>query len=105
MSRSVFASNRDSFQAIYPGRSQRLSVGGSSTQSLSLLSATTIVELFATTDCWVVFGANPTASVNDGSSFFLAAGLFKCYGVQPGVKIAVMQDSTSGDLHIIEGSV
>ena len=105
MSRSVFASNRDSFQAIYPGASQKVSIGASSAQSASVGSGTTVVELFATTDCWVSFGASPTAVASPGSSFFLAAGLFKYYGIQPGAKIAVIQESSSGDLHIIEGGL
>lgn len=103
MSKSVSASNRDYFQAIYPTTSQRLSVSSSSVQSNAVESGTSIVEIFATTDCWVVFGASPTAVANDGYSFFLPAGLFKYYGIQPGHKIAAIRSSSDGLLYIIKG--
>lgn len=105
MSRSVRAANKDQFQAIYPRRSQKVSVGAVAASSGEMDAH--IVELFATTDCWVVFGEgpgdSPVAVANDGSSFFLGGGLFKYYGLQPGVVLSVIRDSASGDLHIIEG--
>lgn len=103
MSKSVSASNRDYFQAIYPNASQRLTVAATSVQSNAVDRQTSIVELFATTDCWVVFGSAPVAAANDGASFFLPAGLFKYYGIEPGYKIAAIRSSSDGLLYVIEG--
>lgn len=108
MSRSVKATNRETFQAIYPGASQRVAVAATSTVSLAVADATSIVELFATADCWVVFGAHPgdspVAVANDGTSMFFGQGLFKYYGIQPDAKVAVIASGTAtGFLHIIEG--
>lgn len=107
MSRSVFAANRETFQAIYPGVSQQVSVGTASVQSSAFAAATTIVELFATTDCWIRINDSPTAVNAAGTSFFLGQGMFKYYGIQhPGIdKLAVISNGTStGSLHIIEGN-
>ena len=94
--------NARGIQAIGPGVSQRLSFTGTSAQSSAVGVNTRLVQLFATEDCWVVFGTNPTAAVNDGSSFFLPGGIFLYYGISGSAKIAAIQDSTSGYLHIIE---
>lgn len=104
MSRPVFSSVREMFQAVYPGACQRVAISASSTQSSAVAVSCHIIELFATKDCWVKLGANPTAAVNDGTSMFLGAGLFKYFGIQSGHKIAVIRDAADGYLHIIEGA-
>lgn len=91
------------FQAIIPGTCQKVSYTGTAAQSSALSLATTIIQLYATTDCWVKFGSNPTAVANDGTSLFLPGGMILYYGITPGNKLSVIRDSTSGDLHVIEG--
>jgi hypothetical protein len=41
---------------------QAITISSTSAQSAALNAATTIVLLQSDTDCWVVFGANPTAT-------------------------------------------
>lgn len=96
--------HQDALQCIHPGTSQKISFTGTSQQSAAVSTDTNAIELFATKDCWLTFGANPTATASPGGSFFLAGGLFKTYGITPGHKIAVIRNSDSGDLHIIEAA-
>lgn len=107
MARQPIDANAKGWQTIYPGVCQKVSFTGASTQSAATTTGaaglgTIMVELFATEDCWIKIGSDPTAVANNGSSFFMGAGLFKTYGIIPGHKIAVIRDTTSGDLHIIE---
>lgn len=85
--------------AIFPGTSQRLAVGGSSNQSAAFGETTGMIRLSPTTDCFVAFGANPTAT---NASLFLPAGSVEYFGVSPGEKIACLQVSTAGHLNVVE---
>lgn len=85
--------------AIFPGFSQRLQIGATSSQSIPMGATTGIVRLCPTSDCYVAFGANPTAS---SSSLLLPAGAVEYFGINPGDKIAVLQVSSGGYLSIIE---
>ena len=89
-----------SFDAIYPGTSQKITTSGSSQQSSAFSSNTTIVRLFSTQDCYVAFGTNPTAT---SSSMFLPAGIVEYFGVTESSKLAVLQVTSSGILYITEG--
>lgn len=91
------------FEAIYPGTSQKRSFTGTSAQSSALGAKTTIVRLYATEDCHIKTGANPTA-VADGTCLFLPANSVEYIGVEPTHKVAVIQDTASGDLFITEGA-
>lgn len=91
------------FQAIVPGVSQTITTSGSSTQSALLQNATSIVRLFSTTDCFVAFGTNPTATT---SSLFLPGGIIDYVGIpeQQKYKIAAIQSTAAGKLYITEGA-
>ena len=92
------------FSAITAGASQKISFTNVSAQSTTtMLPLTSIVRLFSTEDCWILFGDNPTAAANDGNSFFLPAGIVEYFGADPGQKIAVIRDSANGDLHVTQG--
>ena len=70
----------------------------------SAVFKTDIVTLFATQNCWVRFGSNPTAAANDGNSVYLAAFFYHAFSCVPGEKLAVIRDSANGDLHIAGGA-
>lgn len=88
-------------EAIFPGTSQTRTFTGTSAQSSAITAGVTIVRLFATQDCFVAFGANPTAAA---TSMFLAAGIVEYVGVTGGDKIAAIQSSAAGTLYITEGA-
>lgn len=111
---SVFATSRganiqdgnvNSFQAILPGTSQAVSVSGSSAQSSALTSGASIMRLVSTTDCYVAFGTNPTATT---SSLFLPANVPEYFGIPSSNqnetwKVAVIQSTASGTLNVSVG--
>ena len=93
----------DSFQSIYPGRSQKVSFSAMSASVAPnrTSSKTTIVRLSATENCWVRLSDGEVAAANDGSSFFLPA-MTEYIGCKPNQQISVIGDTASGDLHITE---
>jgi len=95
------------FPAIFPGDSQKVSFTGTSAQSAAFSGGTntesTVIRVFATEDCHIKVGANPTA-LADGSCMFLPAGIVEYIGVNPTDKIAAIRDTTSGTLYITEGA-
>lgn len=95
--------SREHFQAIIPGTSQRVAIGGVSTQSSAFGSLTSIIRVLPTQDCHIKLGSNPTAVANGTSIFLVAAGEYY-FGVTGGHKLAVIQDSAGGFIYITEGS-
>lgn len=85
--------------AVFPGNSQRVAIGASSVQSSAMGETTGLVRLTGSSDCYVSFGSNPTATT---SSLYLPAGAIEYFGINPGDKIAVLQASTAGYLNIVE---
>lgn len=61
---------------------------------------TTHIRLISTTNCWVVFGANPTATSTTG--MYLPALSPEYFWVVRGEKVAVIQDTAGGTLNISE---
>ena len=93
------------FQCVRLGPSQKLAFDSSSKQCVSGFAAqNTIVQVFATEDCFISIGENPVAST-DGSSAFLAAGFYMYYNAPAGEKIAAIaaDPATPGVLYITEG--
>lgn len=90
------------FEAIVPGVSQALAFTGTSAQSAALQASTTLIRLFATTDCFIQVGTNPTAAAN--TSMFIAAGIYEYIGVAPGALVAAIQSSAGGTLYITEAA-
>lgn len=88
---------------IYNGVGQKLAFTGTTAQSAALSSRTSVVRISSTQDCHIKTGANPTA-VADGTCRFLPKGVIEYMGVQPGDKIAAIQDSAGGNLFILEGA-
>jgi hypothetical protein len=92
------------FQTIIPGVSQKIAFAGTSTQATNAFQATTtLLRIFATTDCFILVGSSPTVLV-DGTCYFVPGGIVDFIGVQPGQKIAAIQSSASGTLYITEAA-
>lgn len=89
------------FQAIYPGTDQQVTVTASSAQSAAFGSKTSIARFCASTDCFILFGANPTATT---AKIYLPSGIPEYLGVIPGQKVAVIRSTADGILSILEGS-
>jgi len=81
---------------------QKVSFTDASSQSAAF--KTDIITLFCTENCWVRFGSSPTAAADDGSSTYLPSTLMRAYRVKRGDKLAVIRDTSSGDLHINGGA-
>lgn len=92
--------NGSEIQALGLGAVQNVAIGASSAQSTAVSSSTKIVRLVATVDCWIVEGANPTASSTTGA--YLPAGAPEYIRINPGDKVAVIQASSSGTLNMVE---
>jgi hypothetical protein len=90
------------FQVISPGTSSQVAIGAASVQGSAPSDGVTILRFFATADCYLAFGANPTAS---SSAMFLPAGFIEYFEIKAGEKYAVIQaNSTTGTLYVTEGS-
>lgn len=107
-------------QASRPALSQTLAIGAGSIQSaafsvgpmtntytpagapITTPNNTLHVRLVGTADCWVSFGANPTAAIAGISSILLPAGVPEYFWVYPGEKVAVIQNVGAGSLNIAE---
>ena len=58
-----------------------------------------VVRLVCTTDCYVLFGTNPTATAAD---MILLAGVPEYFEVENGIKISAIRYNTDGTLNITE---
>lgn len=90
------------FEAIIPGTSQAVSINSASIQSAAFGDKTSVVRMFATQDCLLAFGANPT--VSQATGYFLPGGIIDFVGVNALWKVAVIQSSAVGVLYLTEGA-
>ena len=90
-------------QLLSPVRAGQTVTYTTSTQSASLGSDTRYVRLVATTDCWIAFGANPTAVAGAAGAILLMANFPEIFGIAGAVKIAVILYASGGKLNITEG--
>ena len=107
-------------QASRPAVSQNVTIGASSTQSAvfqtgpitntynpdgtlntNMPNNTTHIRVIANSNCWVAFGANPTATAGAGS-ILLSAYTPEYFWVQRGERVAVIQDTAAGTLNVAE---
>jgi len=89
------------FQAMVPGVAQTVAIGATSIQSNKWQTGVTIIRVFATVDCYLAFGTDPTA--ND-SSHFCPGGIIQYFGVFNYDELAVIRKSSDGTLYIMEGA-
>ena len=86
-----------SHPAIKPGTSLApLAYAGASVQSAAQVGSR-VVRVVSTTDCFVAFGSNPTAS---NTSVFLPAGKPEYFVCETTDKVAAVQVSAGGNLYI-----
>ena len=69
---------------------QKIAIGGSSTQSASFSATTYMVGIATDAICSIEFGTNPTATAN---SKRMAANTTEYFEVDPGSKVAVISNS------------
>lgn len=86
-------------QVLRPSTTQTVAIGGSSAQSTAITSGLPAVQLVATSDCYVAFGSNPAAT---NTSMYLPALTPMTYRIDRSDKVAVLQVSGAGVLHITE---
>lgn len=82
-----------------PGASQTVAYTGTSAASSAFAETTEAVTLIATTACFVVFGETPTATT---AGHYLDAGERATFAVTGGHKVAAIQASAGGNLHVTE---
>ena len=112
----------DVVQAARPALVQNITTSGSSQQSAAFQagdpgytynqdgtvnqnvpSFTQHIRVVATSNCWIAFGANPTAAAGTGTaSILLPAYTPEYFWVVKGEKLAVIQDASAGTLNIAE---
>lgn len=94
----------NTFDAIAPGVSQKLAFTGTSAAAATGFSANvSVVRLVATAACHVAFGTAPTA-IADGTCVYLPPNVPHFFAVNPGDKVAAIQDTAGGNLFITEGA-
>lgn len=107
-------------QASRPYSAQNVAIGAASAQSatfstgpltntytpagtpIPLQNNTTHIRVVATSACWIAFGANPVAASGGAGSIYLPAFTPEYFWVVPGERLAVIQDTASGNLNIGE---
>lgn len=81
----------------YSGVSDVVAYAGSSVQSVVVPDYMYEARVVCTSNAWINIGANPAAAAAD-NNLYMPAGLVEYYHLSPGQKIAVIQDSASGNL-------
>lgn len=86
----------------FTGIAQKVAVGAASAQATNAFDANTWeIRVCSTTACWINIGVNPTATSGTGS-FYLPPNWADFFHVNPGQKIAVIQDAAGGNLSVME---
>ena len=98
----LLASRRGSSQRFrqVEGNDQKVAVGATSAQSAAVGPQTYAVLLSCSTNCHILFGTNPVATTSNW--LFKATDPGLILGINPGEKIAVIEDSAVGSLYIME---
>ena len=83
------------------GTTQKVAYTGTAAATTNAVgNSTNVVRLVATTDCYLAFGAGPTATT--GSMYF-PANTVEYFSVNPGnTKISALRVNTSGTLDVTE---
>ena len=72
-----------------------------STQSSAVGSDTKAVTLYATEDCWVRRGSDPTATATPGSGdIYIPGSTLMTLPITGGFKIAAIKDTVAGKTHV-----
>jgi hypothetical protein len=85
-----------------PVKTQTITTSGSSAAlSTAVVEGVDAVYLTATENCYVAWGASPTATTSD---MYLAKDWPYCMKIAVGEKLAALQVSTGGTLYVTEVS-
>lgn len=106
-STKAHASFQKDFEVMIPGVSQKVAISGSSVTSSTFQSTSTLLRLFATNDCYIVFGnaGSPPTADQTGAGYFIPGGIVDFVGVPPGMdRLAVITYAQNGTLFIAEGA-
>lgn len=76
-----------------------VAVSGVSAQSAAFQAGTRFVRIVATTDVYLAFGSNPTAT---STGILLPAGVVEVFPVNGGEKVAAIQVASSGTMSVCE---
>lgn len=87
--------NGASMQVVALGTASVIAFSGTSAQSGAFTS--NVYRFLATQPCYLVFGADPTAT---SAGHYLAGGLPEFFKVTVGEKVAVLQVTDAGNLHL-----
>lgn len=83
-----------------PVTTQNVSYTGTAGTITNAVGAQTrVVRITATSDAFIVFGVNPTAT---SAGMLLTAGLTDYFHIAPGEKVSAIQSSASGTLYVTE---
>lgn len=84
------------------GASQNITVAGTSAAVTNPFGANIFdIRVVSTTNCWIKIDGTPTATTGAGSSY-LPAGVVEYFHVNPGQKIAAIQDAAGGTCNVTE---
>lgn len=84
-------------QAVSLLGTDKVSFTGTSVQSLVIPEGITLVRITTTENCFIEFGANPTATT---TSHYFLSGLPDYFRVVPGTKLAFLQETVAGTAYI-----
>lgn len=84
----------------FSGVSQNLAVAATSA-AITNAFGTREVRVVSTTNCWITFGASPTAAAA-ANNMYLPAGVVEYFHVTNGQKLAAIRDSADGTLNVAE---
>ena len=77
---------------------QQVSISGASAQTTNAVKADK-VGLFATCDCFIAIGANPTATASGDGNIFLPEGFMMATECKQGDKVAAITSGATGTLY------
>lgn len=93
--------DKDDYGRLIPGSGHNVTLGSASVQSTAVGEQTYAVRIVSTGACHVDVGPNPIATA--ASALIAANRVGEFFKVQPGDKVAVIQDgSATGTCNIIE---
>lgn len=82
--------------------SDYIAVGAASVQSAVFGAQTREIRVVSTTACHINIGTSPTAAATDNNGIYLPANVIDYFHVNPGQRLAVIQDAVAGTLSVAE---
>lgn len=87
----------------WAGKTDYITTGAASVQSAVWGAQTYEIRVVCFTNpCHINIGQNPTAAATDDNGFYLPAGVVEYFHVNPGQRLAVIQETGAGTLCVSE---